>query len=86
MARSSGLNDAGFAYQNESVRWLRSPDHQQVMRVVLPLEEEGIVQAVVEVRSVMGGIPMLRRLTCQAALRTWNSCRQSGWTRCYPQW
>lgn len=86
MVRSSGLNDGAFACRSEDVRWLRSPDHQQVMRVVFPQDEEGMTQAMVEVRTVMGGLPMIRRMTAQAALSTWKSCRQSGWTRCYAQW
>ncbi len=56
------------------------------MRVVLPHEDEGIGKAIVEVRSVMGDLPMVRRLTPQAALTTWRRCRQGGWTRCHPQW
>ena len=56
------------------------------MRVVFPQDEEGMTQAMVEVRTVMGGLPMIRRMTAQAALSTWKSCRQSGWTRCYAQW
>ncbi|MGC6482257.1 MAG: DUF1651 domain-containing protein [Synechococcus sp.] len=67
-------------------RWLRSPDHQQVMRVQLSREDDNSALAMVEVRSVMGGLPTVRRLTRQAALRTWICCRQNGWSRCQPQW
>lgn len=86
MVAASGSNEPFWAAVAESERWLRSPDHQQVMRVQLPREEDTSALALVEVRSVMGGLPSLRRLTRQAAISTWTGCRQNGWSRCHPQW
>ena len=86
MVAASGSNELLFIAVAETERWLRSPDHQQVMRVQLPSEEDTSALALVEVRSVMGGLPSLRRLTRQAAISTWTGCRQNGWSRCHPQW
>lgn len=86
MVRASGMGETSLTPVLEADRWLRSPDHQQVMRVVIPREDDGVVLAQVEVRSVLGGLPSVRRLTAQAAIRTWNGCRQHGWMRCHPQW
>lgn len=85
MAAVPGLNDGVNTPVSDLDRWLRSPDHQQVMRLHwLPGDESQ--QVLIEVRSVMGGLPSLRRLSRQAAVSAWNSCRQNGWTRCHPQW
>ena len=86
MVAASGSNELLAAAVAETERWLRSPDHQQVMRFQLPREGDTSSVALMEVRSVMGGIPMLRWLTRQAAISTWTGCRQNGWSRCHPQW
>ena len=86
MGEVVGFGEVVSAASPESDRWLRSPDHQQVMHVHLSQDEDSGGQAWVEVRSVMGGLPSVRRLSTQAAISTWNGCRQNGWTRCHPQW
>ena len=86
MVRVPGGSEMLGAPIDEVDRWLRSPDQGQVMRIHRPADDDGSSLAQMEIRSVMGGLPIVRRLTAAAAMSAWNHCRQNGWTRCHPQW